>query len=89
MNSVSEVVLNGAIKKVTRLEVIDYTNCDACAGKGYQQIAGQSKSVECPACHGGGFTGREVIFFDSHKEIELSLQDDRRTLKIFINERTE
>lgn len=30
---------------------------------------------------------RTVIFHDPNKEIELSLQDDNRTLKIFIKER--
>lgn len=31
--------------------------------------------------------GRTVIFFDDNKELELSLQDDDRTLKIFVTER--
>lgn len=33
--------------------------------------------------------GRTVIFRDENKKIELSLQDDDRTLKIFVNDRTD
>ena len=32
--------------------------------------------------------GRTVIFWDEAKEIELSLQDNERTLKVFIYEKT-
>lgn len=31
--------------------------------------------------------GRTVIFWDENKKIELQLQDDDRTLKVFISEK--
>lgn len=76
------------LKGVTRLEVIDHTNCDNCKGLGRMKIAGQPGDFECPACHGLGMNGRTVVFLDKRKQIETSLQDDGRTLKIFISKRT-
>jgi hypothetical protein len=76
------------LKLVTRFEVIDHTDCPVCKGKGRQIIEGlMEPSFECPACHGSGSTGREVVFYDVHKQIKASVQDDGRTLKIFISKR--
>lgn len=75
------------LDKVTRLELINHTACDSCKGAGIIHIEGQDARFECPACHGAGFTGREVVFFDENKQIKASLQDDGRTLKIFIDKR--
>jgi len=48
---------------------------------------GGTEYVECPACGGTGIKGRTVIFWDKNKTVELQLQDDERTLKVFIDER--
>lgn len=75
------------VSDVTRLEIVNHTNCDSCRGSGRMHIEGQPGDFECPACHGTGMTGREVIFHNQHKQIELSLQDDGKTLKVFITKR--
>lgn len=82
------------VNRVNRFEIIDYTPCGGCNGKGRRltetdSAAGQSIAydVECPVCHGSGAIGRKVVFHDQNKQIELSLQDDGTTLKIFIKER--
>lgn len=79
---------------VTRLELVDNTKCKYCAGTGrimtpQDSAAGQSIAFnkECPNCHGLGFPGRSVVFWNKNKKIDLSLQDDNRTLKLFIGER--
>lgn len=76
------------LEKITRLEVIDHTNCKSCNGIGRQHIEGQFGSVECPSCHGLGSSGRTVVFIDERKQVETSIQDDGRTLKIFISKRS-
>jgi DnaJ-class molecular chaperone len=73
--------------KVTRLEVIDNTACRQCNGEGRIRIFGDNTVHECPNCHGLGNPGRQSIFWNNHKQIEISIQDDGRTMKIFINER--
>ena len=75
------------LSKVTRFELIHHTPCTGCGGEGRQRIEGQGGDFECPVCHGMGTIGREIIFHDVSKKIEASLQDDDRTLKIFIKER--
>lgn len=67
--------------KVTRLEIIDHSPCKKCHGQG------GTEEVLCPDCGGLGIRGRQVVFWDKDKKIELSLQDDGRTLKVFIDER--
>lgn len=70
-------------KRVTRLEIIDHTECDICGGNGVFGLD------ECRNCAGIGSPGRSVVFWDKDKKIELSLQDNDRTLKIFISDRDE
>jgi len=77
------------LTKVTRLELIDHTPCTHCEGKCWIQQDEHLKPKECPACGGGGVKGRQVIFWDAYKQVELSLQDDGRTLKVFVSNRDE
>lgn len=79
---------------VTRFEIVDHRPCSNCKGKMWvltetDSAAGQSIAFkkECPACQGRGVKGREVIFWDKDVEVEQSLQDNGRTLKLFIKER--
>lgn len=82
------------LNKVTRLEVIDHTPCSRCGGTGRvktwtDSAAGQSIAFdkECDGCAGTGTPGRELMFWDAYKEVSMSLQDDGKTLKLFINKR--
>lgn len=77
------------VSGVTRLEIVDHTPCKACKGKMYVIVEGNDKPTECPACGGLGCLGRSVVFWDQKKSIDLSLQDEGRTLKVFIKERGE
>ena len=77
------------LDQVTRFEVIDNTPCETCKGKKLVKIEGQDTPVDCPACNGLGARGRAVVFSDPEKTIDLSLQDDDKTLKIFIKERSQ
>ncbi len=79
---------------VTRFEIIDHTPCENCDGTGRfntptDSAAGQSISFygECEVCDGRGMIGREVIFYDENKELDVELQDGGRTLKVFIHPR--
>lgn len=67
--------------KVTRFEIIDDRPCVKCSGQG------GTEGVWCPDCGGTGSRGRTVYAHDRALKFELSLQDDGRTLKIFIEER--
>lgn len=73
--------------KVTRLEIIDHTYCDGCKGRGRITVEGVKGDFECPSCHGTKVTGREVVFHNPNKAIRAELQDDGRTLKIFVETR--
>jgi DnaJ-class molecular chaperone len=83
------------LDQVDRLEIIDHTPCKRCGGSGREMSSvgsnidpeGNPSSVECGVCEGSGVVGTRIIFKDPNKQIELSLQDDERTLKIFITER--
>lgn len=78
-------------EKVTRLEIIHHDNngiCDVCRGEG-RFTDSIFAGVKCPVCQGSGKqpTGRDVIFHNKNKQIDVQLQDEGRTLKIFVNER--
>ena len=83
------------IKKVTRLEVIDHTDCKRCKGKGWLlngrpvdiRLHKGARPEECSNCGGMGTPGRTMVFWDKDKTVELSFQDDGRTLKVFIGYR--
>lgn len=75
------------LTKITRLEIINHTNCETCKGAGRVKIEGTTTVLECPECHGSGMTGRQVVFHNPDKEVKLSLQDDGRTLKLFVTKR--
>jgi len=68
-------------EKVNRFEIVDHSPCAMCQGSGGE------KGKPCMNCNGIGFPGRRVVFWDNSKQIELQLQDDDRTLKVFIKER--
>lgn len=69
--------------KINRLELVDHRKCKACGGEGWFNPEGQ-KPKECPACHGMGSQGRTVLFWDDFTTLQTSVQDDGRTLKLFI-----
>ncbi len=85
-------------KKITRFEIIDHTPCDVCGAKGFvekhkpnigkdgDEVVGKE---ECPACNGIGCPGRTVVFWDKDKQLDIDIQDDDRTLKVFIHPRYE
>lgn len=69
--------------KVNRFEIIDHSPCEHCHG------AGRIEDDECELCYGAGCIGRTVITHNPHRQIDVELQDDGRTLKVFIHERYE
>lgn len=74
--------------RVTRVETIDHSDCPHCNGSGRVQNGNDpNRYIECGACGGNGMVGRKVILWNPNKHISLDLQDDGRTLKIFISER--
>lgn len=75
------------LKGITRLEVIDHTPCDTCNGEMHCFV--NDKMQVCPKCGGLGCPGRDVVFWDKNKEVSSSIQDDGRTLKLFIGKRSE
>lgn len=82
------------LDKITRFEIIDYRPCSNCNGTRRvltetDTAAGQSTafSKECPKCNGMGSKGREVVFWDKDTKITSSVQDEGRTLKVFIDKR--
>lgn len=91
MNKINEIIpefVSKVLNRVTRLETVNHTKCDSCFGSGVMHIEGQPGIFECPVCHGQGMSGRNVVFWDSNKQIvDIELQDDGHTLKIFISDR--
>lgn len=94
-------LLNLYVDLVTRLETVDNTPCKPCDGLGWflngKPVGPETypgpfkdgvKPKVCAECMGAGFPGRSVVFWDKEKQIQLSLQDDERTLKIFISNRS-
>lgn len=89
-------VVPPSMDSLTRLELIDHCPCETCDGYGRvrtetDSAAGQSTSFlkECPVCLGAGFKGRDVVFWDKNKTVKASVQDEGRTLKLFITDRRE
>ena len=80
---------------VTRFEVIDHRQCVWCRGRcsaNYLQPDGSYKEQPCDKCDGSGIMGGRVYTVSSNPErgmikVELSYQDDGKTLKVFISDR--
>lgn len=74
---------------VTRFEVIDHRECVWCRGRltaNYLQKDGSYKELPCDKCEGSGTMGGRV--YTAHNvEVELSYQDDGKTLKVFVKDR--
>lgn len=80
------------LPKVNRLEIIDHRPCNSCHGQraaNYLQKDGSYKEEPCHECGGLGSKGREVIFWNDRDKVELSFQDDDRTLKVFVSRKDE
>lgn len=80
--------------KITRFEIIDHTPCEECEGTGRVLVPDPSHREEaeerdCVGCGGSGIPGRKVIAWDEDLRFDVELQDDGRTLKVFIHERYE
>lgn len=67
---------------INRFEIIDHTDCYYCRGLG-RLTTGDG----CKECGGIGSPGRSVVIWDDSKKIDISLQDDGRTLKVFVSDR--
>lgn len=76
--------------KVTRVEIIDHTPCDECEGEGWVAVPdknGEAEQAPCIGCQGMGIEGRTVVVHNKGVQVDLELQDNERTLKVFIHER--
>lgn len=73
---------------ITRMEVIDHRQCASCNGRGVvlAEDYGQKPRI-CLNCNGRGSGGRNVVFWDSNVEVKSSIQDEGRTLKLFVDDR--
>jgi hypothetical protein len=80
---------------VDRFEVIDHRQCVYCRGRktaNYAQKDGSYKELPCDKCNGSGTKGGRVYGAFSNPEtsiigIQLSYQDNDKTLKVFIKDR--
>ena len=77
---------------VRRFEIIDHRPCEECDGTGWVIVPDPSpdhmeepRQQECGGCYGLGTAGRTVIA-KGNIEIEVRLQDNDTTLKVFISE---
>ena len=77
---------NNPLIDITRLEFIDHRPCKTCKGDKWIHEEGK-KPFECPECQGLGSKGRQVVFWDKDVQVESSVQDEGRTIKLFISER--
>lgn len=80
--------------KVTRLEIIDHRPCKVCDGSGFIVAIDPTHMEEpeqrqCSVCYGLGIPGRTVVARSGDVVISVDLQDEDRTLKVFISERSE
>lgn len=77
-------------KGITRLEVIDHRQCVWCRGRLTENrlVGDEYKEMPCSKCDGSGIMGgRQVIFHNDQADISSRLQDDGKTMKVFINDR--
>ncbi len=75
-------------EQVTRVEIIDHTDCTHCGGTGrIYNMNNPNKYLECGGCGGSGMPGRSVVFWDKNKQVDLEVQDGGKTLKIFLHGR--
>jgi len=80
---------------VTRFEVIDHRECVWCRGRKTEHrrtVRGDYKDMPCSKCDGSGIMGGRVYSVSSNPErsmieIELSYQDDGKTLKVFVTDK--
>lgn len=74
--------------EITRLEIIDHRACTSCEGTGWKTPTdyGQ-RPTECKSCSGLGGRGRSVVFNSPDVEVTSSVQDQGKTLKLFVEER--
>ena len=73
---------------VSRLEIIDHTPCATCDDKGI--VVAENYSISghvCPICRGRKMIGRQLVMWDKNKKVNRSVQDEGRTMKIFVSER--
>ena len=82
---------------VNRLEIVDHSPCSTCGGSGFTisssfptdaKTTTILKSILCSSCEGRRFIGRQVVMWSDKKKIDLSFQDEGKTLKVFVDERT-
>ena len=81
--------------KPDRFEVIDHRECVSCRGRktaNYLQKDGSYKEQPCDKCDGSGIRGGRVFVANSNAEtsnieVQLSYQDDGKTLKVFIKDK--
>lgn len=84
------------MSEVTRFEVIDHRQCVWCRGRltaNYLQKDGTYKEMPCDKCDGSGIMGGRVYTVSSNPErsmieVELSYQDDGKTLKVFVRDKS-
>lgn len=77
---------------VTRFEIIDHRPCCECEGSGLAAVPREESDEpkqQCIGCGGAGMSGRTVVAHDKGVSVDVELQDDDRTLKVFIHERYE
>lgn len=78
---------------ITRFEIIDHRPCCECEGSGWVAVpreeGDEPKQQQCIGCGGAGMSGRTVVVHDKGVSVDVELQDDDRTLKVFIHERYE
>lgn len=79
---------------VDRFEVIDHRECVWCRGRKLENrnVKGEYKEMPCSKCDGSGIMGGRVYTVSSNPErsiiaIDLSYQDDGKTLKVFVKDR--
>lgn len=77
---------------VTRFEVIDHRQCVWCRGRKVENrlVKNEYREMPCSKCDGSGIMGGRVYAVSSNPErsiikVELSYQDDGKTLKVFIS----